>query len=147
MKETRENMRILLEKVNYNQFKWKICSDLKIVGLLCGLKEGHSKYPCHMCLFDSRAVALHFNKKDWQERKRNAVGKFSVEAMPLIPADRILLPSLHVKLGVMRVFIVAALRENPQLMRHLKDIFKTSKTEDKLSNGVRMNSSFSIAVN
>ena len=36
-KESYENMKILIEAINYDKFKWQICGDLKVIGLLLGL--------------------------------------------------------------------------------------------------------------
>ena len=36
-KESYENMKILMEAINYNKFKWQICGDLKVIALLLGL--------------------------------------------------------------------------------------------------------------
>ena len=35
-KESYENMKILMEAINYDKFKWQICSDLKVNDLLFG---------------------------------------------------------------------------------------------------------------
>jgi hypothetical protein len=36
-KESYKNMKILMEAINYNKFKWQICGDLKVIALLLGL--------------------------------------------------------------------------------------------------------------
>ena len=41
-KETYETMVKLPECINYKNYDWKICSDLKIVDLLCGMQEGYT---------------------------------------------------------------------------------------------------------
>jgi len=33
-------MKILLEAINYEKFKWQICGDLKVTALLLGLQQG-----------------------------------------------------------------------------------------------------------
>ena len=35
--ESYENMKILMEAINYYKFKWQICGDLKVIALLLGL--------------------------------------------------------------------------------------------------------------
>ena len=37
MKETYENLKILLEKLQYDKYCWTICCDLKVIALLMGL--------------------------------------------------------------------------------------------------------------
>ena len=45
----------LLSAVNYQEHKWLICGDLKVVGLVPGLQGEYTKYPFFLCLWDSRA--------------------------------------------------------------------------------------------
>ena len=35
--ESYENLKILMEAINYNKFKWQICGDVKVISLLLGL--------------------------------------------------------------------------------------------------------------
>lgn len=53
MKETYENMSIILNAVNYNEHRWTICGDLKVIALLLGLQGGFTKFCCFLCLWDS----------------------------------------------------------------------------------------------
>jgi len=43
MKGSYENMKLLLGKINYDEFKWKLCGDLKVVALLLGMQLGVHK--------------------------------------------------------------------------------------------------------
>jgi len=58
-KESYENMKILMEAINYDKFKWQICGDLKVIALLLRLQQGFTKYFCFICEWDSRARSLH----------------------------------------------------------------------------------------
>lgn len=107
MKETYANMKILLEKINYIHHNWLICGDLKVVAILQGLQGGYSKYPCFLCHWDSRADGKHFNIQDWPSRNEFVVGQFSVKEKPLVEQRTILLPPLHIKLGLMKNFVKA----------------------------------------
>ncbi|UYV81646.1 hypothetical protein LAZ67_20001789 [Cordylochernes scorpioides] len=48
MKETYENRKLLLKKIEYERYGWKICSDLKFVALLRGLQLGYTKFCCFL---------------------------------------------------------------------------------------------------
>lgn len=50
MEETYENMKTVLESLKYEDHKWLICGDLKVIALLLGQQGGYTKYPCFMCL-------------------------------------------------------------------------------------------------
>lgn len=44
MKEVYENIRLLLDKINFNRYKWQISGDSKVVSILVGLQGGFAKY-------------------------------------------------------------------------------------------------------
>jgi len=52
MKESYESMKLLLGKIKYDEFKWKLCGDLKVVALLLGMQLGYTKY-CYSVAVDS----------------------------------------------------------------------------------------------
>jgi hypothetical protein len=47
-------MKLLLEKIHYEKYKWNICGDLKVIALLLGLQLGNTNYCCFLCEWDSR---------------------------------------------------------------------------------------------
>ncbi|UYV76634.1 hypothetical protein LAZ67_14001539 [Cordylochernes scorpioides] len=104
MKETYENMKLLLKKIEYERYGWKICSDLKVVALLRGLQLGYTKFCCFLCEWDSRDRERDYIKKIWQNRKIFTPGYKSIANLPLIDSENIYLPPLHIKLGLMKNF-------------------------------------------
>ena len=54
MKESYESMKLLLGKIKYDEFKWKVRGDLKVVALLLGMQLRYTKYCCFLCEGDSR---------------------------------------------------------------------------------------------
>jgi len=73
-KESYENMKILMEAINYGKFKWQICGDLKVIALLLGLQQRLTKYCCFICEWDSTARSLPYSRKDWPARKSLETG-------------------------------------------------------------------------
>jgi hypothetical protein len=100
MTESYVTMEIILQIIKYKQYKWKICADLKVVGLLMGVKRGFPKYQCFMCKWEGRERELHYTNYEWPSRTKYEVGKESIENKPLVDPDSIILPPLHVKLGL-----------------------------------------------
>jgi len=49
MKESYESMKLLLGEIKYDEFKWKLCGDLKVVALLLGMQLGYTKCCCFLC--------------------------------------------------------------------------------------------------
>jgi len=107
MKETYENLRQLLKKLEYSKYGWHICGDLKIVSLMMGLQLGFMKYCYFLCDWDSRAKTLHYVKRDWHQRKSLKVGEKNVQHPTLAEWHKVLLPPLRIELGLMKNFVKA----------------------------------------
>lgn len=112
LKESYDSFKFLLEKIKYNVHNWLICGDFKMINLLVGLQSGNTKNPCFLCLWDSRARDQHWVKKKWSERLEWKVGSNNVVHESLVDTKRILLPPLHIKLGLMKQFVKALDRES-----------------------------------
>jgi hypothetical protein len=46
LKETYENLEVLLNKVNYKERSWLICGDSKVFRMLLCQQPGYTKFPC-----------------------------------------------------------------------------------------------------
>jgi len=67
-KERYESLKLLLGKIKYDEFKWKLCGDLKDVTLLLRMQLGYTKYCCFLCEWDSRSNSNHHVNKLWSKR-------------------------------------------------------------------------------
>ncbi|UYV66834.1 hypothetical protein LAZ67_4003034 [Cordylochernes scorpioides] len=134
MKETYENMKLLLKKIEYERYGWKICSDLKVVALLRGLQLGYTKFCCFLCEWDSRDRERHYIKKIWPNRKIFTPGYKNIANLPLIDSENIYLPPLHIKLGLMKNF-VKAMDRNASGFAYLKQKF-SSISEAKIKEDI-----------
>lgn len=134
LKETYDVMKLMLEKLNYKEHKWPICADLKVVALLTGLQSGYTKYCCFLCEWDSRARSLHFIKKDWPPRHSIVVGQKNIKFDPLVEPDKIILPALHIKLGLIKNF-VKTLSKDGSVFQFLKQKFP-KLSDAKIKEGV-----------
>ncbi|GBP36844.1 hypothetical protein EVAR_96090_1 [Eumeta japonica] len=77
-KESYETMRTLINLIKYKEHKWKVCGDLKVIGMLVGLQGGYTKYCCFLCLWDSRAKQHHYVRKEWPVRNEYIPGKMNI---------------------------------------------------------------------
>ena len=50
MKEDYENVKILMNMLNYTWHNWDVCGDFKMLAFLLGLQGGYTKYSCFICL-------------------------------------------------------------------------------------------------
>lgn len=107
LRESYETFKLLLEKLNYSKYKWPICGDLKMITILLGQQSGYTKFPCFLCLWDSRADSRHYIVKDWPKRKEFKSGKHNIILEKLVEPDKILLPPLHIKLGLIKQYVKA----------------------------------------
>ena len=136
LKETYENMKLLLSSLNYEQHKWLICGDLKVIAIILGLQGGYAKYPCFLCHWDSRADSEHYMyiKKVWPPRGEFTPGTYSVKSEPLAEAHKVLPPSLHVKFGLMKAF-VKTMDHNGSGFQYLSEKFPNI-SDAKISAGI-----------
>ncbi|GBM28835.1 hypothetical protein AVEN_43559-1 [Araneus ventricosus] len=93
--------------INYIKYGWKLCADLKAESLLMGLKPGCTKYCCFLCLWNSKAIALHYIESDWSQRASFKSGEMNVEDPPLSEPHKIIIPTLHIKLGLVKNLVKA----------------------------------------
>jgi len=68
MKESHERMRTSLNCIDYDRNKWKICRDLKELGLLLVMQQGYTEYCCFLCDWNSHDKKRHLIRKDWPLR-------------------------------------------------------------------------------
>lgn len=72
-----------------------------------GLQGGFTKYSCFLCLWDSRAANQHYITRDWPTRTDLTPGQYNVNRDSLILPEKVLLPPLHIKLGLAKQFVIA----------------------------------------
>jgi len=105
MKESYESMKLLLGKIKYDEFKWKLCGDLKVVALLLGMQLGYTNYCCYLCEWNSRDKKNHYVNILWPKRTSLTSGEENVVKLSLVLRENIFLPPLHIKLGLMKNFV------------------------------------------
>lgn len=105
--ENYETMKILLAAEEYKKQQWKICGDLRVIGVLLDLKSGYTNHMCFLCLWNSRADAEHYVRKEWLTRPRDAHRRFNSAHSPFVDPENIVLPPLHLKLGLDKKLIKA----------------------------------------
>ena len=86
-------------------FKWKLCGDLEVVALLLGMQLGYTKYCCFLCEWDSQDKKNHYVNKLWPKQTSLTPGEKNVITPPLVLREKICLPPLGIKLGVMKNFV------------------------------------------
>ncbi|GBN14786.1 hypothetical protein AVEN_206983-1 [Araneus ventricosus] len=67
-KATYEVMSAILKLISHTTFKWNICGDLKVIGILTGIQKGYTKFCCFLCEWDSRDRKNHYIRKKWPPR-------------------------------------------------------------------------------
>ena len=110
MKEEYGNIKLIPDQLKYGDHQWLICGDLKMMNFLLGQQGGYTQYPCFICYWDSRADSDHWVKKEWLSRHSLIPGEKNVNE-PLVDRKDIILPPLHIKLGIMKQFIKALDRD------------------------------------
>ena len=96
-----------MQKLAYEKHQCHICVDFKMINFLLGQLAGYTKFPCFLCLWDSRAREEHRVKKDRPLRRTMSVGASDIINKQLVSQDNIILPVLHIKLGLMKQYVKA----------------------------------------
>ena len=102
--------------------------------LSSGQQNGYTKYPCFLCMWDSRAKSEHWTRKEWPLRKEMIAGEKNIIHQPLVTTEKIILPPLHIKLGLMKQF-VTALNTDGACFRYLCSAFPGMSME-KIKAGI-----------
>lgn len=109
-KEDYYTMKWVLDTVYYQKYMWRACCDLKVLTLLAGMQTGYTKYCCVFCYFDSRNKNL-YEQRYWPQRKNATLGQFNVIHPALIEMKKIMMAPLHMKLGLMKNYLKALIRQ------------------------------------
>lgn len=138
VKETYASMQAILMLTKYHEHNWQICGDLKIIGILMGLKQGYAKHQCFLCLWEGRKDKWHYDfTHKWDPRPGIDINeKISQIQLPLVKdRTKILLPPLHIKLGMVRNF-TKKLPRNGEAYKFLVQFMGARKlSESKVENG------------
>jgi hypothetical protein len=69
MKQSYENMKLFLEKIQYKKYNWNFCGDLKVTALSLGLKLGCTEFCCFLCECDRRDRKPHYVQREWPKQE------------------------------------------------------------------------------
>lgn len=135
MKESWDNLNEMTEAIKYSENKWKICGDMKVINIMQGLKPGYPTYFCYLCCWNTRAKKIDHYTHKWPKRTGRKNKKVGLINKPIVKnTDNILLPPLHLKLGIVQKFIATVIAKNDKVFDIIKSIFpKLGKT--KIENG------------
>lgn len=133
--ECYNNMEYLLQKINYTTYQWKICTDLKVVTIVLGQHGGFTKNPCFLCLWYSRAREEHYVRKEWPLRTDYDVAGRNMIHKNLVDPSKILLPPLHIKLGLMKQYVKALKKRESDAFTYLFEKFP-KLSDAKIKEGV-----------
>ena len=134
LKENYVTMQTILDKIKYHEHRWYVCSDLKVCGILLGQQAGYTKFPCHICEWDSRARDKHWSTSTWPKRQALTPGVKNVTNAALVDPQKVILPPLHIKLGIMKQFVKALDKGRP-CFQYIASKF-TQLSDAKVKEGV-----------
>ena len=125
---------MLLIALRYSQCNWEVIGDFKMVAFLMRLQRGFTKFPCYLCLWDSRNTNFHYNKRNWPFRSNYDIETHNVKHTPLVEPKKVLLPPLHIKLGLIKQFI-KKLNPESNAFKHIQELFP-KLSEAKIKAGI-----------
>lgn len=106
LKDTYGNAKKVLDLIKYRDHGWKVCGDLKIISILLGQQGGYTSFPCFLCQWNSTEWDSHNHWTTYPPRNM-IPGQQNVIEIALVPKEAIIIPPLHLKLGIVKQFIKA----------------------------------------
>ena len=125
MKENYESIKKILTVLNYNAHNWLISADFKVISIISGLQSGYTKHCCYLCTWDSRCKENQYEQMNWPLRTERRIGQSNIKQNAFVPINKILLPPLHIKLGLAKQFIKSL--KNPEAITIIGNIFSSSQ--------------------
>lgn len=107
LREENDDRETIIHLLKYHKHNWIICIDLKMVNTLLGQQKGLIKFLCYLCMWDSRSRNKHLIQKEWPIRQTLEAGMPNIVSDPIFSREKIILPHLHIKLGLMKQFVKA----------------------------------------
>jgi hypothetical protein len=101
-KETYENVKEILNCMNYKIYQWYICSNLKVITTFMGLQKSYAKFYCFLCMWDSCARSVLYSKKNCPLYKSHTLTTKNIAHQSLVDPLKVLLIHLYIKLGLMK---------------------------------------------
>jgi hypothetical protein len=77
--ETYENMKEIVNYMNYKIYQWHIWCDLKVTAIFMGLQKGHTKFCYFLCDWDNHDKSVQHSKKNWPVHKKNVAHKLFLD--------------------------------------------------------------------
>ncbi|XP_076367169.1 uncharacterized protein LOC143255416 [Tachypleus tridentatus] len=118
LREEYNDIKTVIDLLKYHEHNWTTCVDLKMVNFLLGQQRGFTKYPCYLCMWDSRAREKHWSQKEWPIRETLKAGMPNIVNDPIVSREKIIFPPLHIKLGLMKQFM-KALNTDGECFQHI----------------------------
>jgi hypothetical protein len=89
-------MKLLLGKIKYDEFEWKVYGDLRVVALVLRMQLRYTKYCCLLCEWDSRHKNKQYVNKLWPKLILLMPGEKNAINPPLVlPQENLSAPFAH----------------------------------------------------
>lgn len=135
LKESFESIAHIFNLIQYDNFKWKVVGDLKVISMISGLQGGYTKHMCVFCLWNSRDDENHWIKRNWPPRNDHTIRKFNVINKALVDKNDLIMPGLHLQLGFMTQFVKAMDKNGPGFL-YLIETFGSKLSKEKIKAGI-----------
>jgi len=96
-----------------------------VTGLLLGIQRGYTKCRCFLCEWDSRVRDKYWETVHWPKREQLQPGSKNVSNVSLVDREKILLPPLYIKLGMIKEFVKVLRQKQSMLPVLMHKIFLT----------------------
>jgi hypothetical protein len=102
LKESYENLELVLTKIGHSAHDWMIYGVLKMLRMLLDQHAGCTKCTCFMYEWDSTARSQHWEHIHWTPRTSPEPGSKNILRKGPFDPKELLLSTLHIQLGIMK---------------------------------------------
>jgi len=93
LRETYDDIKEVINLLKYHEHNWILCVGLKMASFLLGQQRGFTKYPCHLCMWDSRDREKHWTQKERPVRETMEAGMPNIVHNPIVSREKIVFPT------------------------------------------------------
>lgn len=129
-KEDRVTLEKLLDTIKYEEHNWKLCCDLKVVKILAGMKGGNPNHGCFKCDWNRNDPVKDQYTGEWTGTNPDIKPDIKINM------NNVLIPPLHLKLGIVQKFLNLVLKQNDETFRFLKEGMFKRRTDTRIKSGI-----------
>lgn len=111
LKKDYKSVETLPEALKYDEYNWEVIKYFKMLAFLMDLQGGFTKFCSYLCLWGSRDTKTYYERWD-RPQQTKFIERTNVKWVPLVDPQKVMMPPVHIKLGLMKQFVTCLDKES-----------------------------------